>query len=64
MVVHLGNHPYNNKTLQKREKQQKEGGNPFIAPESWHDFLGELKTKVEQIITDNENLEKELSNLS
>ena len=47
VVVHLGNHPGNNKTLQKREQQLKEGGNPFIAPDSWHTFLTELRKKVE-----------------
>ncbi len=61
VVVHLGNHPGNNKTLQKREQQLKEGGNPFIAPDSWHTFLTELRKKVEKIIIDNENLEKEIS---
>jgi metallo-beta-lactamase class B len=61
VFVHLGNHPGNNKTLQKREQQLKEGGNPFIAPDSWHTFLSELKAKTEKIIEDNENLEKEIS---
>ena len=55
VAIHLGNHPGNNKTLQKRERQLKEGGNPFIAPESWHNFLEELKARVEKIIIDNEN---------
>ncbi|MBQ2704315.1 MAG: MBL fold metallo-hydrolase [Clostridia bacterium] len=57
--VHLGNHPYNNWTLEKRAKQIEEGGNPFIAPDSWHKFLGELKTKVEKVIAENEKLEQE-----
>lgn len=61
VVVHLGNHPSNNKTLQKREKQLKEGGNPFVAPQSWHDFLEELRMRVEKIIIENENLEKEIN---
>jgi metallo-beta-lactamase class B len=60
VVVHLGNHPYNSCTFEKYEKQLKEGGNPFIAPDSWHKFLGELKEKVEKIIEDNEKLEKEV----
>lgn len=63
VVVHLGNHPANNKTLQKREQQLNEGGNPFIAPSSWHNFLDELKEKVEKIIIDNENLDKEISKI-
>ena len=61
VVVHLGNHPYNNHTLEKREKQIAEGGNPFIAPDSWHNFLNELKTKINTIIKDNEEMEKEIS---
>lgn len=59
VVVHLGNHPYNNHTLEKRKQQLEQGGNPFIAPESWHAFLSEMRGKVEKIIKDNEALEKE-----
>ncbi len=61
VVVHLGNHPGNNRTLQKREQQLTEGGNPFVAPDSWHTFLSELRERVEKIIVDNENLEREAS---
>ena len=60
VVVHLGNHPYNNHTLEKRDQQLKEGGNPFIAPDSWHTFLTEQKAKVAQKMKENEALEKEL----
>ena len=63
VVVHLGNHPYNNHTLEKREKQLKEGGNPFIAPDSWHNFLDEMKVKINKIIADNKEMEKEISKL-
>lgn len=63
VVVHLGNHPYNSCTFEKREKQLKEGGNPFIAPDSWHTFLAEQREKVEKIIIDNENMEKEIEDL-
>lgn len=63
VVVHLGNHPANNNTLQKREQQLKEGSNPFVAPDSWHNFLETLKNRVEEIIVENENLEKEVSEL-
>lgn len=63
VVVHLGNHPYNSRTFEKRELQLKEGGNPFVAPDSWHDFLNELKAKVEKIIKDNEALEKKMDEL-
>ena len=62
VVVHLGNHPYNNQTLEKREQQIKEGGNPFVAPDSWHSFLQELKTKVEKVSKDNDALKAELMN--
>lgn len=61
VTVHIGNHPYNNKTMEKRQKQLIDGGNPFIAPESWQEFLGGLRTRIETIIKDNEKLEKELS---
>ncbi len=61
VVVHLGNHPNNNRTLEKRRKQLQEGGNPFIAPCSWHDFLDELKGNVEAVMQENEELEKEIS---
>lgn len=60
VVVHLGNHPYNNRTLEKRKRQIEEGGNPFISPNSWHDFLNELKDKTEKIIKDNEALKQEM----
>lgn len=54
VVVHLGNHPGNNKTLQKREQQLQEGGNPFIDPDSWKLFLAELREKTVEIIAENE----------
>lgn len=63
VVVHLGNHPQNNATLEKRNRQLKEGGNPFIAPDSWRKFLTAQKTKVERIIADNEEIKKQLGDL-
>ena len=60
VVVHLGNHPNNNQTLEKREQQIKEGGNPFIAPDSWQKFLSQLKAKVQTIIQENQALKKEI----
>lgn len=63
VVVHLGNHPYNSKTIQKREQQLAEGGNPFIAPDSWHEFLSGLRAKVEKIIIDNEKLDRQVDEL-
>ncbi len=63
VVVHIGNHPYNSKTMEKRAQQLAEGGNPFVAPDSWHSFLSELKGKVEKVMADNEQLEKEMEAL-
>lgn len=62
VVVHLGNHPYNNHTLEKRQRQIEEGGNPFIDPNSWHEFLTDLKEKTEQTIKDNEALKIQMQN--
>jgi metallo-beta-lactamase class B len=63
VTIHLGNHPDNNDTLEKRERQLKEGGNPFIDSCSWHNFLSSLRKKVENKIEENEELEKEMKNL-
>ena len=63
VVVHIGNHPKNNNTMEKRDQQLKKGGNPFVAPDSWHTFLGELITKIENIIAENKKMEKEISEL-
>lgn len=63
VVIHLGNHPGNNNTLEKREKMLKEGGNPFIDPESWKNFLGALRDKTNSIIKANDELERKLDNL-
>ncbi len=63
VVVHLGNHPYNSKTVEKREEQLLHGGNPFIAPDSWHSFLTDLKGKIQKVIADNEKLEQEMKAL-
>lgn len=58
--IQLGNHPVNNRTFIKREKQLAQGGNPFIVPEDWQNFLSELKKKVEKLIEDNKKMEKKL----
>ena len=60
VVIHLGNHPGNNRTLEKREQQLKEGGNPFIDPDGWREFLIGLKAKINAIIAQNEALEKQM----
>jgi metallo-beta-lactamase class B len=59
VVVHLGNHPYNNHTLEKREKQLKEGGNPFIDPESWPSFVEDIRQKSLKVAEENAELEKQ-----
>ena len=61
VTIQLGNHPGNNNTFGKRQKQIEEGGNPFIDSESWHNFLTGLKARTEKVIADNEALEKEIS---
>ena len=59
VTVHLGNHPYNNHTLEKREKQLKEGGNPFIDPASWPSFVEDIRQKSLKIAEENAALEKQ-----
>ena len=57
--IHLGNHPGNNDTIGKREKQLIEGGNPFIDEGSWGRFLDKLERKVHEVISENERLNAE-----
>ena len=57
--VHLGNHPYNNKTLQKRERQLKDGGNPFVDASTWPEFVADIRPKSLKLIEDNKELAKE-----
>jgi metallo-beta-lactamase class B len=61
--IHLGNHPGNNNTLGKRQKQLKEGGNPFINEKSWGDFLDSLEERVHEIIAENNELNQQLDEL-
>lgn len=63
VTVHLGNHPGNNSTLEKRERQLKEGGNPFIDSNSWTAFLDGLEAKTKKAIADREALEKEIAEI-
>lgn len=51
--IHLGNHPHNNNTVKRRQKQLAEGGNPFIKSTSWRTFLTDLRQKTEKIIAEN-----------
>ncbi|MBR3035744.1 MAG: MBL fold metallo-hydrolase [Lachnospiraceae bacterium] len=61
--IHLGNHPGNNDTLEKREKMLEtvrtlhvtDGDlpadrNPFIDPEAWPAFLDGLAARIEKVI--------------
>ena len=57
--IHLGNHPANNHTLEKREQQLREGGNPFIDPASWGNFIHETRAIFKQVIAENEELAKQ-----
>lgn len=63
VVVHLGNHPSNNQTLKKREQQIHEGGNPFVDPNSWRDFLTKHKGTVQKVIEENKALELKMKEL-
>ena len=59
VVVHLGNHPYNNNTFEKRERQLQEGGNPFVDTASWPEFLASLREKSLKIIEENAELARQ-----
>ena len=59
VAVHLGNHPGNNHTLQKRERQLKEGGNPFVAPSSWPEFVSNLRETTMKIMGENAELARQ-----
>jgi metallo-beta-lactamase class B len=48
--IHLGNHPGNNQTVEKREKQLVSGGNPFISEKDWGIFLEDLEDRILDVI--------------
>ena len=48
--IHLGNHPANNQTLEKRAKMLVSGGNPFITDSDWGGFLEELESRILDVI--------------
>ena len=56
VAVHLGNHPYNSHTLEKRARQLQEGGNPFVDPTTWPEFVEDIRKKSLKIIEDNKEL--------
>lgn len=60
VVVHLGNHLGDNDFNLKYNQMLKEGGNPFVAPNSWKKLLDYIKDLLNKTIDDNEKLLKEL----
>ena len=48
--IHLGNHPGNNQTLEKRAKQLVSGGNPFAEDSDWGGFLEDLEGRILDVI--------------
>ena len=59
VAVHLGNHPYNNHTLEKRERQLKEGGNPFVDTSTWPEFVADIRQKSLKIMEENAQLARQ-----
>lgn len=61
VTLHLGNHPRNNLTVQKREQQLREGGNPFLDEgQSWKRLLDELRKITREILVKNEDEMKKM----
>ena len=59
VAVHLGNHPYNSRTLEKRARQLAEGGNPFVDTTTWPALMEDIRKKSLKIIEDNKELAKQ-----
>ena len=59
VAVQLGNHPYNSRTLEKRQRQLEEGGNPFVDTTTWPAFVEDIRKKSLKIIGDNEELARQ-----
>ena len=59
VAVHLGNHPYNSSTLEKRARQLAEGGNPFVDTTTWPALMEDIRKKGLKIIEDNKELAKQ-----
>ena len=55
----MGNHPYNSRTLEKRERQLQEGGNPFVDTLTWPAFVTDIRKKSMKIIEENEELARQ-----
>lgn len=63
VVIHLGNHPGNNRTLEKRQLQLQGESNPFIDPESWQAFLTETRKRIHRQIRKNQAMEEKINEL-
>ena len=59
VAVQLGNHPYNNHTLEKRARQLEEGGNPFVDTTTWPEFLEGTRKKILKVMEDNAELARQ-----
>lgn len=59
VAVHLGNHPYNSRTFEKRERQLQEGGNPFVDTTTWPKFVENTQKKALAIMEENAQLAQE-----
>jgi hypothetical protein len=59
VAVHLGNHPYNSRTFEKRERQLQEGGNPFVDTTTWPKFVENTRKKALAIMEENAQLAQE-----
>ena len=59
VAVHLGNHPYNSCTLEKRARQLEEGGNPFVDTTTWPALMEDIRKKSLKIIGENEELARQ-----
>ena len=52
--ITLGNHPSQNKTLEKRQKMLENSGapNPFIDPAEWQVFLSDIRNKFDAMLAE------------
>lgn len=53
--IHLGNHPANNHTLEKRRDQLAGNTKAFLNPDSWINFLTETERNFTQLILEDSN---------
>lgn len=53
VAIHLGNHPYNSNTFEKRKRQRVEGGNPFVDTTTWPAFIADVRRKSLNVMAKN-----------